>query len=434
MSEQTATQKIFLFPGSTLVALEVVRSLRNLPGYKLFGGGTDLDFRWAEKFEAYYHLPHLNDLDFGAALRKALEDTGSDFLYPTNDVAILRLSELRSEYEIPIVTHPQATVRIASSKKLTNAHFLEFGISPRAYREESEVFAFPLFFKPDFGHSSIGTGVIRDSTELSEKKNFQNFWEKNLVTEFLPGNEVTVDCFSTAAEGLVFHRSRVRTTTQNGVSIETQDLYDHSLDAMARTISSSLEFSGAWFFQAKQSSNGVFKLMEIGARIAGFSSLRRAQGVNLAHMSVLETAQVPLRVDSSGLVDEAFLNGDVPSFRSKTKFGRLFVDLDDTLICGESVNSAMRNLILYAKSSGAHVVAITRARYNPWVRLEELRLAGLFHEIIHITDASSKESHIPMGSLCLFIDDSFSERASCSQRADITAADPSIAESVEELF
>ena len=296
LSTDRTCRRVFVFPGSTSIAHEVVRSLQSLPNYQLFGGGYVEDFPWRHEYDDYYSLPGLGNPRFFKLLRLALRNSQATHLYPANDVSILALAQNFTDNLVTLVTHPKKTVGVATSKKLTAERFGHLSILPRIYNASDFPSTFPVFAKPDYGHSSLGVRKYHNPQDLIEAGREPGFWEEHLVSDFLPGGEVTVDCFSNISEGLLFQKARSRDTVRDGMSIATSDLDDPQLEKMARVIGSELKFSGSWFFQAKKSLTGKFKLMEIGARLAGFSSLRRAQGVNFAHLSLLEADAVALNV------------------------------------------------------------------------------------------------------------------------------------------
>ncbi len=321
-----------------------------------------------------------------------------------------------------------------SSKILTARYFASVGIAPKVYAADSLPKTFPVFVKPDTGHSSEGVRIVRDLHELELLEEESDFWRENLVSEYLPGAEVTVDCFSTRKDGLLFARARVREEIKDGMSVRTRDIDDSRLDELAKKIGGQLSFAGAWFFQARESSLGEFKLMEVGARIAGFSALRRAQGVNLAHLSILEADGVPLELPHQALQLKARLFLGNPECESPVRFTRLFVDLDDTLCLNGKVNPSVERLVRHARSSGAETAIITRSAYDPVKFLESIGLLKLFDQVIHIMDATPKEAFVPVGEPCLFLDDSFSERQTFNAREDVFAADPSAAAIVRGFF
>lgn len=429
-----ARRRVFIFPAASLVAKEVVHSLGALPGYDLVGGGFTENFGWRGEFDEFFYVPGIDDDGFSKRMLEVIEASGATHIYPTSDASI-RILAREFEFEsVTHVSHPSETVGIVSAKKLTADFFQSSPFTPRYYTESCLPDEFPVFAKPNYGHSSIGARRLDDLEALREAEREANFWDDNLVAEYLPGTEVTVDCFSTLDDGLLFSRARIRSRVERGVAVETADFWDPELDQMANEISSALRFSGAWFFQAKKSKYEEFKLLEIGARLAGSSALRRAQGINLAHLSILASDRLEIRVKDSGINLMGKIEDGSQRFYSSLKFGRLFVDLDDTLLHDGVVSSKVIGLISHANSRGAEVVLITRAAYDPEKALAKFGIESYFSSVIHVTDGSPKSSHIPEGEPCLFMDDSFSEWSSFADRDDVYCVDPSVADQIRGLF
>ena len=417
--------RVLVFPGSTRVAREVVESLSPLPHYLLFGAGYSEQFPWLSAYKGYEQLPAIADPSFRETFLRALDSFSITHVIPANEAAIVGLTSIMFESGVKLVGHPYETVTVAGSKRRTLEKFRGSPFFPNFFCPQELPDHFPVFFKPDIGHSSIGTGLFHSEAELrsAETKGFS--WDEYVVTEFLPGREVTVDCFSTLDRGLLFARPRLRQKVDQGISRHTVDLFDESLIGIARHINSTLEFSGAWFFQARESVDGKFRVLEIGARIAGASGIRRGQGVNLSHLSVLATDGIDLEVFPASNPSEATLENGRVFFGGKKKFSRLYVDLDDTLILNGKISSPVMSLIDEAYHAGVWTAIITRATYDPHKRLEGLGLSRFFKEVIHIQDNKSKEFFIPRESFSVLIDDSFRERKACIRRPEILAVDAS---------
>ena len=430
----TSPKRILVFPGTSLVGLEILNSLRSLPGLIVHGAGTDVPAGREAGFAEFDYLPHIDNKNFEHELRALVYRTTIDYVYPANDIAISVLSEIDLAGPV-LVSHPPETVRVAGSKIATHITFAEDHITPRRYFSEPRDTLFPIFAKPDVSHSSIGAVTIGDKSALDKLVgSVDNFWDTYLVTELLTADEVTVDCLSTTDQGLVYAAPRTRDVARGGVSVVTTDYHDTALDNMARLINGRLTFNGPWFFQAKRNVGGEFRLLEIGARLAGASGIRRAQGVNLAQLAILASDSMTLSVYETAFDFTSRRVNATPEVESKELFTALYVDLDDTLILNRSVNEPVERLARYVKSLGFYVAVITRHSLDPVATLEYFGLAGLFDDIFHITNKESKSSYISAGRNSVLIDDSFSERLSCNSRTDILAVDASSATQLRRLF
>lgn len=428
------TKKILVIPGTTLVGLEVLKSLESLPGFVVHGAGFDVSAGHKAGFAAYDYLPPVYSEGFASKVSSLVRRDSIDYVYPANDLAISVLAELRFRLTV-VVSHPPETVRITGSKIATHSYFSESQITPTRFITEPDVALFPVFSKPDVGHSSIGAVMLRDRAALQElSTSTDDFWGTHLVTEMLLTDEVTVDCFSTTSQGLVFTAPRTRDLAEGGVSLVTTDYADQQLANIAKLINDKLTFNGPWFFQAKRDAGGIFRLMEIGARLAGASGIRRAQGVNLAQMAILVSDNVPISVYRSTFAFRSRRAHDTSEIECEELFTALYVDLDDTLILNGSVNKVVEELARYVKNLGCYVAIITRHAQDPQATLREFGLEGIFDDIFHLTNGESKAAYIRGNRNSVLIDDSFSERVSCSLNNKILAVDASSANQLRKLF
>jgi hypothetical protein len=304
---------------------------------------------------------------------------------------------------------------------------------PEIYDSSSRLENFPIFVKPDIGQGSRGAVAVYSIDELNSlQMNFNSsndldFFKHYVVSEYMPGDEITVDCFSTLEDGLLFHSPRKRSLVRSGVSVETKQMESSSeIDQIADAISKKLKFNGAWFFQIKKSVDGSFKLLEVGGRLAGSSGLRRSQGINLAQLSVISYMGGNVKIPSSE-VGAGFIHRRIitDSFQIDFEFDILAVDLDDTLILEGVLNFNLIALIHKCISMHKKVWLVTRHRFDPLETLSRHRVSDLFDKIIHVPEQASKAEYLQSEMQILFFDDSFRERQSCSNLKNVLALDAS---------
>ena len=418
------------------MGIEILRSLEALPGFEVHGAGTDVSAGWDAGFRGYSGLPGFDDPNFATELRKLVNHESLDFVYPSNDLAIGRLAGVQLG-QARVVSHPPETVRIAGSKIATHRLLGNDRLVPARFAKQPPDSLYPLFSKPDIGHSSIGASVVDDAAMLrSLTESSEDYWGSYLLTEKLVSDEVTVDCFSTRAQGLLYVAPRTRDVTINGVSVVTTDFDDlhGELDRIARTVNARVELNGPWFFQAKRSKNGDFRVMEIGARLAGASRVRRAQGVNLAQLAVLAATDVDVQIYRTRFRLVSISNCGIQSLTCDENFASLYVDLDDTLILNGSVNTQILELVKHVRASGGRTAVITRHRGDPHATLRGFGLEQFFDEVHHILGGAPKPSFIDQRLNSVLIDDSFSERLACINKQNILAVDASCASLLKGLF
>lgn len=119
-------------------------------------------------------------------------------IIPTLDTELLKLSEnkkrIESECGAKVILSDPETIKIFRNKYLTADFFLDNGfLAPRYYKLENienENLAYPLFIKPLDGSSSVNTFKIMNEEEL---RFFSKYVPNALVTDFIKGDEYTVD-------------------------------------------------------------------------------------------------------------------------------------------------------------------------------------------------------------------------------------------------
>lgn len=140
-------------------------------------------------------------------------------------------------------------------------------ISPRVFKSSVEApVGVDLFVKPSHGSSAEGAKKI---------KNLQRYWADvlptDVVTEYLPGEEFTVDCVSKPSGELIDWNVRLRTRVRDGITSYGEAAPDRweMIGAHVKTIASRLKLPYFWFAQFKLDADGVPKLLEVNCRISG---------------------------------------------------------------------------------------------------------------------------------------------------------------------
>ena len=281
--------KILVFPCGSEIGLEIFRSLRYSNHIDLIGGSS-IDDHGKYLFEKYIdNIPFIDSEEIIFRLRKIVVDYEINAIYPTMDKVIWKLKKYENELGCKVISSPFVTTEVCLSKSKTYGFFRDKIATPGVYDSSEDVKRYPVFIKPDIGYGSHGTFVINN------KKEFENFINNNkktdyVITEYLPGREFTVDCFTDRNGSLRFVGPRKRIRVRNGISVNTVPEKDHAdlFQLMAEKINKELKFQGAWFFQVKENIKGDLTLLEIAARLGGSSSLYRGKGINFALLSVFD--------------------------------------------------------------------------------------------------------------------------------------------------
>lgn len=428
VTERAAT-RVLIVPGTTEIALEIRRSLRLVKGIELFGAGTDVTLGHDLGFLAYDFLPPFSDEEWLPTLRALCERFQIDYVYPAHDSAVSAIARLSSRIGAKVVSHPPDTASTCRSKRKTSNLLRGCCPTPRIFDSTQDISTFPVIAKPDVGQGSVGVRLIKNGAVLKQAIEDSGLTEAEyfadyVVSEYLPGAEVTVDCFSTIGDGLLLAQPRERRETVGGIASHTEDIHSPELVNVAQAINSVMAFSGAWFFQARQDGKGTFKVLEVGARLAGSSGIRRAQGINLAHLSLLVAQGVPVSVPqpTQRLRSRRVL---AEQFHGLPAVKRVYVDLDDTLLLDTGLNHELLAFLYMMRSKQVQVILLTKHLGDLPGLLREHRIAEVFDDVVQLSSHQKKGDFIDGTAPAMLIDDSFKERMSASQLGNVYAVEPS---------
>jgi carbamoyl-phosphate synthase large subunit len=114
-----------------------------------------------------------------------------------------------------------------------------------------------------------------------------------LISEFLPGEEYSVDCLAKAGESVLII-PRLRKKMQNGISIEGEIIEEKSIIAYCESIIKELNLHGNIGIQVKKSMTGEYLILEINPRVQGTISAIIGAGVNLPVLAVKQEIGLPI--------------------------------------------------------------------------------------------------------------------------------------------
>ncbi len=414
----TRKRNILVFPCGSEIGLELYRSLSMSTHVTLFGASSVRDhgrFAYERHIDG---LPFVGEPGFIEAVNCVIDEHQIDFLYPAHDSVVLSFAENAEKLHCEVLGAPAETCRICCSKRLTYRTFASLLRVPALYDDLREVRNWPLFLKPDVGQGSKGTYLARN---LNEAQFYLELDSSLLSLEYLPGAEYTIDCFTDRHGDLRFVGARERKRVSNGISVHTQPVNGPVFQEMAQIINATLDLCGAWFFQTKRNMDGEPNLMEIAPRIAGTMALYRNLGVNHALLTVFDAMGLDVEI----LHNEYHLELDralKACFTTDLEYEHLYIDLDDCLILEGKVNPQAVTLLYQCLNRNIKIHLLTRHAGSLEDTLKQHRLMGLFDEIAHIDQSSSKADYIRERD-AIFIDDSFSERKAVRESLGIPTFD-----------
>lgn len=398
-------RRVLIFPAGTEIGLEIYAALSSCKEVELHAAGQALSNHAELLYDAYHHIPDIYSSNWLEKLIALVERLEINYIFPAYDDVIVALSHNREKIPATILAPSREVCDLTRSKLLTYQKLSSVVKTPRIFQAPEQVNAFPVFIKPDKGQGSFGVKRIND---LDELKQVISVTKDPVISEYLPGREFTVDCFSDRDKGLLFSGARERLRMRNGIAVSTQLIDDLRFEDLAKKISDALGIYGAWFFQVKEDINYQLTLLEVGPRIAGSMATNRVRGVNFPLLSIFEAERAPLSIINNSypvLLDRALKN----KYKKTIEFDSVYIDFDDTILLGDQVNLQAIQFLYRCINKGIAIILITRHAGDLQKTLEKFRLSHLFDNIIHLKNSEKKSSAITHAN-AIFVDDSFSER------------------------
>jgi hypothetical protein len=397
-------KNILVFPCGTEIGLEIYRSLKYSKHFRLFGGNS-IDDHGKFVYSNYIsNIPYVYDADFIERINSIIEENKINFIIPAHDSAIHVFSKNIKNINAKIIGSPFETCDICNSKYKTYNLFQNIIEVPIIY--DLNNVQFQCFLKPEVGQGSKGTYVAQSVEDIIYHIKRD---PSLLILEYLPGKEYTVDCFTDRHGNLKYSRARERSRILNGISVNSKPVDRIDFQHIAEKISKVLTFRGVWFFQVKERKDGTLVLMEISPRIAGTMGLFRNLGVNFIEMSLFDAMNCDIKVIENKFhieIDRALQS----RYSFKYYYEEVYIDLDDTILLGQSVNITAITFLYQCRNNGKKIKLITRHDKNVKETLKKYSIdETIFSEIIVLTKNDNKSDWIKKKN-SIFIDDSFKER------------------------
>lgn len=406
---------VLVFPAGEINSLELHDSLSSCVNIRLFGASS-IERHGGYVFENYIQdLPLIDEPEFLSVLKQIIATNNIHIIFPTHDTVAEYLTANSDEIPAIIMGGDAFTAKICRDKKLTYDLFANESFVPKIYKNFDY---FPVFIKPIRGQGSQGARLIQDVSDIGHFEPKQN-----VICEYLPGEEYTVDCLTDKAGRLLCVCPRSRSRTLGGISVagKTENLTPE-IQSIAEKINEKLSFLGLWWFQIKKDANGKWKLLEISLRCAGTMSLTRASGINLPLLSVYTAIgreiDVPL-IRHHVRMESALIRRYQLDFDYKI----IYLDFDDTVVIKERVNLKAIWFIYQCRNHGKKVILLTRHADDIHKSLVKYGIAeNLFAEIINIPKGKNKSDFINQES-AIFIDNSWHERNEVQKLRNIPVFD-----------
>ena len=413
--------RALVFPCGAENALELHDALSYQVNIEVWGASSR-DDHGRQVFRNYIGgIPYIQSPEFLPAFDEVLSTHRIDVVFPTHDTVAEYFAIHRNKIPCRLIMADSETTKICREKRRVYQLFGDCPFLPRIYCQIGDVNSYPVFLKPNIGEGGKNTRYVATREEAVHVLALQ---PDLLIVEYLPGEEMTVDCFTDRHGVLRFIGPRLRKRVFYGISVNSTTVPEtDEIHAIAEEINRRLRFRGLWFFQVKQAIDGQFKLMEICTRTAGTMCLYRQRGVNIPLLSVYDAMDMDVEIldnDFSVEVDRALFN----RFQLGLDYDTIYLDFDDTLICRGEVNRSVLLLLYQATQQGKAVHLLTRHAGDIRQTLAQAKIhPGLFTSIQTLDWKKEKVELIRPGEKAIFIDNAFTERRKVKSQTGIPVFD-----------
>lgn len=410
-------KNVLLISCGSISATEVNFALRASKEYRLFGSSTYKN-HGIYVYENYISdLPNMSESDFIPRLNDIIEKYRISFLISGHESMILFLQEHASEIHATIVSSCYETALLCRYKTKTYAALRQFDFVPKTYAVD-EVREYPVFMKKDDDQGARHAYKVNNRDELLVYAASGDM----VICEFLPGEEVTVDCFTDRHGSLRLCNPRVADRMLAGIDVHARRKMEEREEILriGEAINSTVKFHGQWFFQVKKDKDGKFKLLEMATRFAGSFGLTKGMDINLPLLALRDFDGKEIEVSYNDLpieADKQFFN----RFETPVSYDTVYLDGEDVFHCRERIDSFFMMFVYQCVDKGKKLVLLTEKRERTLDALEKMRISASLFDVV-----CGKKELVPQNAV--FISRDESERIRLRKEQGMFCLDPSVIE------
>lgn len=415
-------KNVLVFSGGSYPGIEIYYALQHNLLFNPIGISSYSDHSEFVFKDFYTKLPYIQEPNFIDELNKVIYETNSELIIPTHDTIALFLMKNESKINAKIVCSPLFTAELCRYKSKTYDYFKNDFFVPKIYKDISNL-EYPVFCKKDVSEGSKDAYLIKTTSDFSQINNIDDY----VICEYLPGEEITIDCFTDRHGKLRFINPRIRLRIMNGISARAQNIeLTEEVQKIVSTINEKTAFRGYWFVQLKKDIHGNFKLLEISTRFSGTFNLSQSLDVNLPLLALCD--KLDMEVDI--LPNTYTVTSDktyIDRYKIDYNYQRVYIDFDDTIAFNREKLNTLAMMFLYqCKNEKKDLVLITKHEYDIYETLTKLNIdKDLFSSILRIPINEYKYLYINNDVPSIFIDNAFIERKFVKNHTNIPTLDVS---------
>lgn len=361
-------KRVLVLNCGTLASTDINMSLRYNDEFEIWGASTSKN-HGIYVYERYIDdIPNISDENFIKILNQKIEKYNFKFIIAPHEDLALFMQEHKDEIKATIVCSEYETALLCRYKSKTYEKMKNYEFIPRTYKKE-EVKEFPVFVKKDNDQGGRNAYKVANRKELELYASLDDM----IICEYLPGEEVTIDCFTNKEGKLLYCNPRAADRMLAGIDVHARRIeLSNEIKYIAESLNKEINFRGFWFFQIKKDINGKYKLLEIATRLAGAFALNKSLDVNLPLMALKDFDGQDVEIifnDINVEVDKQFFS----KFIMDIEYEEVYIDFESCFEKIKIINTLLIMYIYQCLNKNKKVILVTNDE-KPDLLLEEKKI------------------------------------------------------------
>ncbi len=376
-------KRVLVIGCGTIVAADLNMALKNNDEFEIWGSSIYKNHGIYVYKNYIDDIPSMNDKNFIKVLNSKIEEYDFKYLIPTHEDMILFLQANKDKINATIISSNYDTSLLCRYKTKTYERMKEYDFVPKVYKKE-EVKEYPVFVKKDDDQGARHAHKVENKEELDLYTKEDNM----IICEYLPGEEVTVDCFTNKNRELIFCNPREADRMLAGIDVHSRRIpLTDEIKYIANSLNKEINFRGNWFFQIKKDINKKFKLLEISTRLAGAFSLSRGLDVNLPLFALKDFDGQDVNItynDTNIEADKEFFG----KYNIDVKYNEVYIDYET---CFKNVDPLLMMYLYQCINKNIEIKLLTQNKAKAMAFFKENKISNeLFNQIIELNRTNIK--------------------------------------------
>jgi carbamoyl-phosphate synthase large subunit len=299
-------------------AAGIIKCLQAIPSFNVIVADANPSAVGRYLVNDFVCIPFAHEPLFAEKLLNLCREKQIRLLLPLVTKELIPLSKRINDFASAgtrLLLSPEASLEIANNKSRLYEFLQWRGVDIPDFRVVETVEQFKVAvhelgypekmvcFKPSISNGSRGFRIITnlkneldllfnykpDSTYIRFEEAIKilssGHFPELLVSEYLPGEEFSVDCLCNHGKAELL-LPRVRKKMINGITVEGEFIHEESIISYCTRIIKELQLHGNIGIQVKKSVHGKYLLLEINPRVQGTICAALGAGVNLPALAV----------------------------------------------------------------------------------------------------------------------------------------------------